>query len=150
MDNTILDSIKNELNGSGSSLAKLLNTLALVKEALGEGSWVGLYVYQEETNTLNLGPFQGSPACESIKPGKGVVGSSYAAKRAMYVADVSKFPGYISCDSRVKSEAVYPIIYNEQVIAVFDVDSPNLDGLKNDSAVLDQVALLLGEFSPEN
>ena len=122
----------------------------MVKEALGENSWVGLYVYQEEENLLNLGPFQGSPACESIKPGKGVVGTSYAAKRPMYVPDVSKFPGYISCDARVKSEAVYPIVYQEQVIAIFDVDSCEIDGLKNDLDLLAQVANLIGNFSPAN
>jgi GAF domain-containing protein len=150
MEKSILQSIETELKGSGNSLAKILNSLAMVKEALGENSWVGLYVYQEEENLLNLGPFQGSPACESIKPGKGVVGTSYAAKRPMYVPDVSKFPGYISCDARVKSEAVYPIVYQEQVIAIFDVDSCEIDGLKNDLDLLAQVANLIGNFSPAN
>jgi GAF domain-containing protein len=150
MDKSILQSIKNELAGNGNSLAKILNSLALVKEALGPDSWVGLYVYQEAENSLNLGPFQGTPACESIKPGKGVVGTSYAAKRPMYVPDVSKFPGYISCDSRVKSEAVYPIVYQEQVIAIFDVDSCRIDGLKNDLDLLGQVANLIGNFTPAN
>ena len=150
MEKSILQSIETELKGSGNSLAKILNSLAMVKEALGENSWVGLYVYQEEENLLNLGPFQGSPACESIKPGKGVVGTSYAAKRPMYVPDVSKFPGFISCDARVKSEAVYPIVYQEQVIAIFDVDSCEIDGLKNDLDLLAQVANLIGNFSPAN
>jgi L-methionine (R)-S-oxide reductase len=150
MEQSLVKSIETELNGSGNALAKMLNALAMVKEALGPESWVGLYVYQESDNLLNLGPFQGSPACETIKPGKGVVGTSYAAKRPMYVPDVSKFPGYISCDARVQSEAVFPIVYQDQVIAIFDVDSPKLDGLKNDLDVLGQVAQLFGNFSPAN
>ena len=150
MQPEIIESIERELNGPGNSLAKMLNSLSIVKEALGEGCWVGLYVYQETDNILNLGPFQGSPACESIKPGKGVVGTSYAAKRPMYVPDVSKFPGYISCDARVKSEAVFPLVYQDQVIAIFDVDSPLIDGLKNDLDILGQVAQLLANFSPAN
>ena len=145
-----MKSVETELNGNGNALAKMLNALAMVKEALGENAWVGLYVYQESDNVLNLGPFQGSPACETIKPGKGVVGTSYAAKRPMYVPDVSKFPGYISCDVRVQSEAVFPIVYQDAVIAIFDVDSPKLDGLKNDLDVLGQVAQLFGNFSPAN
>ena len=68
----------------------------------------------------------------------------------MYVPDVSKFPGYISCDARVQSEAVFPIVYQDAVIAIFDVDSPKLDGLKNDLDVLGQVAQLFGNFSPAN
>jgi len=150
MEQSLVKSIESELNGNGNALAKMLNALAMVKEALGENAWVGLYVYQEADNVLNLGPFQGSPACETIKPGKGVVGTSYAAKRPMYVPDVSKFPGYISCDTRVNSEAVFPIVYQDQVIAIFDVDSPKLDGLKNDLDVLGQVAQLFGNFSPAN
>jgi L-methionine (R)-S-oxide reductase len=146
MNKEIIDSISSELNGSGNFLAKLLNSLSLVKEALGEGAWVGLYVYDEKENVLNLGPFQGSPACESIKPGKGVVGTCYAAKRPMYVPDVALFPGYISCDSKVKSEAVFPIVYQDQVIAVFDVDSMQKDGLKNDLEILSKVASLIGDF----
>jgi L-methionine (R)-S-oxide reductase len=150
MQPEIITSIEHELNGQGNSLAKMLNSLAFVKEALGEGCWVGLYVYQENENVLNLGPFQGSPACESIKPGKGVVGTSYAAKRPMYVPDVSQFPGYISCDARVKSEAVFPLVYQDQVIAILDVDSPIIDGLKNDLDLLGQIANLLANFSPAN
>lgn len=150
MQPEIIASIECELNGQGNSLAKMLNSLSIVKDALGEGCWVGLYVYQETESILNLGPFQGSPACESIKPGKGIVGISYAAKRPMYVPDVSKFPGYISCDSRVKSEAVFPLVYQDQVIAIFDVDSPIIDGLKNDLDLLGQIANLLANFSPTN
>ena len=150
MEQSLVKSVETELNGDGNALAKMLNALAMVKEALGENAWVGLYVYQESDNVLNLGPFQGSPACETIKPGKGVVGTSYAAKRPMYVPDVSKFPGYISCDARVQSEAVFPIVYQDAVIAIFDVDSPKLDGLKNDLDVLGQVAQLFGNFSPAN
>lgn len=150
MESSIYASIERELQGQGNSLAKLLNSLAMIKEALGEGCWVGLYVYQESDNLLNLGPFQGSPACETIKPGKGVVGTSYAAKRPMYVPDVSQFPGYISCDPRVKSEAVFPLVFQEQVIAIFDVDSPTIDGLKNDLPLLGKIADLLANYSPEN
>lgn len=146
MDKEIIASLLSTMNGEGNFLAKLLNMLSLVKESLGEGSWVGLYVYDEKTNQLNLGPFQGSPACVTIRPGKGVVGTSYAAKKPMYIPDVSLFPGYISCDSRVQSEAVFPIVYHEQVVAIFDVDSMAKDGLKDDLGILSQIAALIGDY----
>lgn len=145
MNKDFLDSVRNELSGAGSSLAKLLNTFAMMRQQLGEGSWVGLYVYNEKLNTLVLGPFQGTPACEEIKPAKGVVGSCYTSKRAIYVKDVTTFPGYISCDAKVKSEACWPLMYDEQVIAVLDIDSAELDGLKNDLPILDQIAFFLSQ-----
>jgi len=140
MDKTVLDSIKATMKGEGSSLAKMLNALSLLHESLGEGSWVGLYVYDEKENSLNLGPFQGSPACVKIQPGKGVVGTCYAAKKPLYVDDVSQFPGYISCDPIVKSEVCFPLFAGDDVIGVLDIDSPKLDGLKEDLPVLVAIA----------
>lgn len=147
MDKDIVSSIKSTLNGPGSLLSKLLNSLALVKENLGEGSWVGLYVYDEKENILNLGPFQGSPACIEIKPGQGVVGVCYASKKPMYIDDVKKFPGYICCDPVVKSEAVFPLSYNNQIIAIFDIDSPKVDGLKKDLDILLEIAMMISQFA---
>jgi L-methionine (R)-S-oxide reductase len=150
MEKDLLPAVIAELNGDGNPLAKLLNSLSLVKQFLGEGSWVGLYVFDEQNNILKLGPFQGSPACETIHPGRGVVGACYTSKRALYVKDVSTFPGYISCDPVVKSEAVWPLMYNEQVTAVLDIDSPKLDGLKEALPILDQFAALLTQYSPSS
>ncbi|MCI1245378.1 MAG: GAF domain-containing protein [Bacilli bacterium] len=142
MDSGTLASIKAAMAGEGSPLARMLNALALLREALGPKSWVGLYVYEEKTNKLNLGPFQGSPACVSIRPGKGVVGTCYAAKKPLYVDDVNEFPGYVSCDACVKSEACFPLFAGDDVIGVLDVDSPELDGLKGDLTILMAVAHL--------
>jgi L-methionine (R)-S-oxide reductase len=146
MDASLFPSLSAELNGQGTSLAKMLNALSMVKEVLGGDSWVGLYLYNEKNNTLDLGPFQGSPACESIQLGKGVVGASYATKNDIYVPEVDRFPGYISCDPAVKSEAVFPVVYRNRVIAIFDVDSTKKDGLKRDLVILRQIADLIGSF----
>ncbi|MCW3107910.1 MAG: hypothetical protein JWQ09_2416, partial [Segetibacter sp.] len=37
--------------------------------------------------------------------------------------DVEKFPGHIACSSSSKSEIVVPIIKDDEVVAVLDVDS---------------------------
>lgn len=142
MDSSLYNSIETTLNEDGDYLPKILNALSLLHEALGEKSWVGLYMFDEKTNTLRLGPFQGSPACLLINPGKGVVGTCYAAKKPLYVDDVREFKGYISCDASVKSEVCFPLFLHDEVIAILDIDSPTLDGLKSDLPVLMQIAHL--------
>ena len=40
--------------------------------------------------------------------------------------DVNQFPGHIACSSLSQSEIVVPIIKNNQVVAILDVDSQYL------------------------
>jgi putative methionine-R-sulfoxide reductase with GAF domain len=61
-------SLKALLEGDINPLGKILNGLAFIRMELGEGSWVGLYLYDPESDVLRLGPFQGTPACEEIAP----------------------------------------------------------------------------------
>jgi GAF domain-containing protein len=42
----------------------------------------------------------------------------------MLVDDVHQFPGHIACDSASRSEIVVPIVKDDQVIGVLDIDSP--------------------------
>jgi GAF domain-containing protein len=42
------------------------------------------------------------------------------------VKDVHEFPGHIACDSASNSEIVIPLIVNDKVVGVFDIDSPSL------------------------
>ncbi|MFE7913826.1 GAF domain-containing protein, partial [Bacillus mobilis] len=83
---------------------------------------VGFYV--TEGNQLVLGPFQGMPACVRIPFGRGVCGVAAETKTTQLVADVHQFPGHIACDSASNSEIVVPIIKEETVIGVLDIDSP--------------------------
>ncbi len=71
---------------------------------------------------LVLAPFQGPVACTRIKKGRGVCGSSWAQAKTLIVPDVEKFPGHIACSSLSKSEIVVPVIRNNEVVAVLDVD----------------------------
>jgi len=43
------------------------------------------------------------------------------------VADVHEFPGHIACDADSRSEIVVPLIVDEKLIGVLDIDSPALD-----------------------
>ena len=54
-------------------------------------------------------------------------GTSWAEKKTVIVDDVEKFPGHIACSSLSKSEIVVPVLKNNEVIAVLDVDSASLN-----------------------
>lgn len=101
-------------------IANLANISATLKSAFNWW-WVGFYLVKQ--NELILGPFQGPVACTRIGIGRGVCGSAWQQAQTIIVADVEKFPGHIACSSASKSEIVVPIIINEKVIGVLDVDS---------------------------
>jgi len=123
--------------------ANLGNVTAALKEAFGF-FWVGFYLIKEEV--LILGPFQGPVACTRIKFGKGVCGQAWELKQTLIVADVTAFPGHISCSSLSKSEIVVPLIKNGSVIGVLDVDSDLLDNFdETDKIYLTQLCTWLSE-----
>ena len=107
-----------------SWIANLANTSAALKETFGF-FWVGFYLVEGEH--LVLGPFQGPIACTRIAFGKGVCGASWEQKKAILVPDVEAFPGHIACSSLSKSEVVIPLIRDNEVIGVMDVDSDQLN-----------------------
>ena len=62
----------------------------------------------------------------------------------MIVPDVEKFPGHIACSSLSRSEIVVPIIRNNKVIGVLDVDSIEPDQYDNiDQDYLEQITELI-------
>jgi L-methionine (R)-S-oxide reductase len=107
-----------------SWIANLANTSAALKEAFGF-FWVGFYLV--DNNQLVLGPFQGPVACTRIAFGKGVCGATWERKTAILVPDVEQFPGHIACSSLSKSEVVIPLMKENEVIGVLDVDSDQLN-----------------------
>ncbi|WLR50234.1 GAF domain-containing protein [Bacillus tianshenii] len=113
------------LDGEKNVTANLANASALLNQFLDRVNWVGFYLMEE--NELVLGPFQGLPACVRIPTGKGVCGTSVEEQRTMRVADVHAFPGHIACDAASRSEIVVPIIQNNTVFGVLDIDSPETD-----------------------
>lgn len=113
------------LQDEHSPIANLANASALVKQSVAGLNWVGFYLYDEKRDTLDLGPFQGHVACMHIKLGHGVCGVAGQKQTVQVVADVTKFPGYISCDAAAQSELVIPLVKsNGQLYGVFDLDAP--------------------------
>ncbi|WP_347320172.1 GAF domain-containing protein [Rossellomorea sp. RS05] len=112
------------LEGEPNVIANLSNASALLNQFLDRTNWVGFYLYEEESNELVLGPFQGLPACVRIPLGKGVCGTAASERKTMLVEDVHAFPGHIACDAASQSEIVVPIVKDDKLIGVLDIDSP--------------------------
>ncbi len=83
--------------------------------------WVGFYIVKDEE--LVLGPLQGPIACTRIKKGKGVCGQAWEREESIIVSDLDQFPGHIACSSASKSKIVVPVMVNDEVVGVLDVDS---------------------------
>ncbi|MBS4176011.1 GAF domain-containing protein [Lederbergia citrea] len=110
------------LEGEKNTIANLSNASALLGQFLDRINWVGFYLLED--NELVLGPFQGLPACVRIPLGKGVCGTAAAKEETIVVPDVHLFPGHIACDAASQSEIVIPIIKNDKLLGVLDIDSP--------------------------
>lgn len=121
---SLLPQIKGLLEGESDLIANIANVTGALKEQFN-WLWIGFYIVKN--NELVLGPFQGPVACTRIKKGKGVCGTSWEKAETLIIPDVEKFPGHIACSSLSKSEIVVPIIRNNEVVAVLDVDSVALD-----------------------
>jgi len=148
---SLLPQIKGLLEGEPDLIANLANVVAALKEQFG-WLWIGFYLVKPafadasagKENELVLAPFQGPVACTRIKKGRGVCGSSWEKAQTLIVPDVEKFPGHIACSSLSKSEIVVPVIRNDEVIAVLDVDSERLNHFdETDQNYLEQIVELI-------
>ena len=138
---SLVPQIKALLEGEPDLIANLANIAGALKEQFN-WLWIGFYLVKPsfakasegEDDELVLGPFQGPVACTRIRKGRGVCGASWARAETLIVPDVEKFPGHIACSSLSRSEIVIPIIRNNKVLGVLDVDSIDL----NHFDILDQ------------
>ncbi len=137
----LIPQIAGLLEGEPDLIANLANITAALKEQFG-WLWIGFYIVKD--NELVLGPFQGPIACTRIKKGKGVCGTAWEQMKTIIVEDVNQFPGHITCSSLSKSEIVLPLIRNNEVVAVLDVDHSryaNFD--KTDELFLSEIVDLI-------
>lgn len=138
---SLIPQVKGLLDGESDLVANLANIAAALKEQFG-WFWVGFYLVKNDE--LVLGPFQGPVACTRIRKGRGVCGSSWEQQKTLIVPDVEKFPGHIACSSLSKSEIVVPVIRNNEVVAVLDVDSDQYDQFDStDQQYLEQIVSLI-------
>lgn len=140
----LLKQIKVSVNKELPLYTNLANVSAILNQ-LEDINWAGFYIVNGDT--LYLGPFQGEVACTTIKIGKGVCGTSFERKETIIVDDVNTFSGHIACSSKSKSEIVTPIIKNNEVKAVIDIDAPIYSRFSNkEKAFLEKASLILKEL----
>jgi len=124
--------LRSLLEGETDFIANAANFAALLFHSLPDLNWAGLYLLRDDE--LVLGPFQGQPACVRIALGKGVCGTAAEQRQTILVDNVHDFPGHIACDSASNSEIVVPLIKQERLLGVLDLDSPLLARFDNDDA----------------
>jgi len=117
--------LEGQLSSEEDIYANISNATAIIYAIMDRLNWSGFYFIRNEE--LVLGPFQGKPACNRIAIGKGVCGTAVSTREIQRIANVHEFPGHIACDSASNSEIVIPIIKDDKVYGVLDIDSPELE-----------------------
>ena len=131
------------IEGERDPVANMANVAALLWMSVPRLNWAGFYRALDDE--LVLGPFIGKPACIRIPFGQGVCGTAAAARATQLVPDVHAFAGHIACDGASRSELVVPVLVNDQVRAVIDLDSPEPDRFDaEDAAGIEAVAAVMG------
>ena len=118
----LLKSLEALISGIDYDITILSNASALLNEYLDNINWVGFYLYKD--NVLKLGPFQGKVACMVIPLNRGVCGACATNKETIVVKNVHEFKGHIACDSASESEICVPIIVNNELYGLLDIDAP--------------------------
>jgi len=139
------------LTGETDFIANLANAAALLFWNLPAINWAGFYLLKD--HELVVGPFQGKIACVRIRLGKGVCGNAAEKRQTFVVTNVHEFPGHIACDSASNSEIVIPIIKDDLLIGVLDIDSPEFGRFDDtDKTELEKFVQILTDaisFSPQ-
>ena len=121
------------LAGECDLIANAGNFASVIFHALPDLNWAGFYFLKSDE--LVLGPFQGQPACVRIPVGQGVCGTAAAKRVTTIVPNVHEFPGHIACDSASNSEIVIPLLKDERLIGVLDLDSPIIGRFDDEDAL---------------
>ena len=126
-------------------LVSNLSNASAVLNMMEDINWCGFYL--KDGDFLYLGPFQGDPACNKIPLSRGVCGYAARNKQSIIVDDVNNFNDHIACSSLSKSEIVVPIIIDNEVKGVIDIDSPiNSRFNDEDRQELEECAEILKEL----
>ncbi|MCB5161713.1 GAF domain-containing protein [Marinomonas algarum] len=112
------------LSGERDLICNAAQLSAFIMQTVPDLNWAGFYFARGEE--LVLGPYVGNVACTRIPFGRGVCGKAASTQDVQRVDDVHAFDGHIACDAASASELVIPIVVAGKLVAVFDIDSPNV------------------------
>ena len=127
--------------GENDQVSLMATVVCEVHWADDRFDWTGFYRVVDQ-NLLKIGPYQGSHGCLTIPFSRGVCGAAARTGEIQLVSDVSDFSEHIACSASTQSELVVPVRdKNENLIAVFDIDSNVLNAFNIDDA--NQISNLL-------
>ena len=99
-------------------VSNLANLSSLIKESFPNTSWAGFYLYDDEKEQLFL--------------------------ETQLVPDVNLYPSHIACSSLTKSEVVVPIIDDDKILGVIDLDSEEYANYEvEDVRLLEELASII-------
>ena len=121
---TLAKTIAALTEGEDDAVALMATIACEVHHADDRFDWTGFYRVTAP-ELLKIGPYQGGHGCLVIPFSRGVCGAAARTGEVQLVEDVDAFPGHIACDSETASELFVPVMRDDKVIAVIDLDSPS-------------------------
>ena len=141
LSESLVDNVKAIIDKDIPLVSNLSNLSRLIYDSIPNTSWCGFYLSFKDRDELYLGPYQGPIACTLIKFGRGVCGTCALEKKTQLVSNVHECKNHIACSSKTNSEIVVPIIKENKVVGVIDLDSNLFDNYSNeDVALLEKIA----------
>ena len=133
----ILRTVESIINTKQSIKTKLKLISSHLETKIEKYHWVGFYISNNKKKQLTLGPYSGKETIHKVIPfGRGVCGRVANDKKSLLINDVKQEKNYISCNTNVKSEIVYPIIKNGIVIGEIDIDSNYINAFNHEDEFL--------------
>ena len=145
MHKDIVKGLAAQLEGDLPWISVLSTTVCVLHHSFSHFHWTGFYCVSA-AEMLTVGPYQGGHGCIWIPFERGVCGAAARTKSTQWVRDVHARADHIACSSSTKSEVVVPVLYNNAVVAVLDIDSDIPDAFSAaDVSFLESVAQLVSQ-----
>jgi sigma-B regulation protein RsbU (phosphoserine phosphatase) len=126
--------VLNEVGREASSILaveELLRRAAELVKRVIDYQILGILLYDEATNLyrhrLDVKYGQTAQGKLRVGPNEGIVGAAIASKLPVRVADVTLDPRYIAVNPETRSELAIPMLHQDRVVGVLDLESPQVN-----------------------
>ena len=133
---TTLQSVSHAVASSLELNEILQNVIGLLKDSFGY-AYISIYLLDDEV--LSLGAeigYPGEMVIHRIPVTSGVIGRAARTKQTQFIHDVSTNPNFLRASQEVKSEICVPLLKNENVLGVLNVESRSEAPLDEDDVNL--------------
>ena len=150
--NALRNGFLDHLSSEKTSQDELQSLCDWLRKAVVHYDWVGIYVMNKSKNQLHLLCYAGEPTDHVVIPfGKGICGQVAVSGEVFVVQDVEEQDNYIACNINVRSEVVFPIYSDGELVAQIDIDSHSEAPFRDeDSLLLSDIADAIGrKWNPD-